>query len=188
MNPVSESSTLPRGARLGIDVGKVRVGLATSDPDGLIATPIETLARTFTPEPATDIDRIVAEVRDRGAKVVYIGLPRHMSGAEGQATLDARAYARSVARAVAPVSVRLVDERLTTVSAHRVLHAAGRTSRSHRAVVDQAAAVIILQTALETEQATRGRAGERVDERTMVEDHPADGSRSPDSLDRSGDQ
>ncbi|MEK8228935.1 Holliday junction resolvase RuvX [Oerskovia sp. M15] len=107
----------------------------------------------------SDVARIAAEVEERGAGVVYIGLPRHLSGAEGAATQVARAYAGLVARAVAPVPVHLVDERMTTVSAHQALRASGRAGRKQRSVVDQAAAVIILQTALDRERSA-GRAPE----------------------------
>ena len=164
---------LPRGARLGVDVGSVRVGLAASDPDGLIATPVETLPRDMKTAPSgpdtpsgtfpADVARIASEVEERGARVVYIGLPRHLSGAEGAATASARAYAGLVARAVAPVPVHLVDERMTTVSAHQALRASGRAGRKQRSVVDQAAAVIILQTALDRERAAGARAGEFVE-------------------------
>ncbi|QDW63460.1 Holliday junction resolvase RuvX [Oerskovia sp. KBS0722] len=164
---------LPRGARLGVDVGSVRVGLAASDPDGLIATPVETLPRDTKTTPSapddavatfpSDVARIATEVEERGARVVYIGLPRHLSGAEGAATASARAYAGLVARAVAPVPVHLVDERMTTVSAHQALRASGRAGRKQRSVVDQAAAVIILQTALDRERSAGARAGEYVE-------------------------
>lgn len=146
-----------RGVRLGVDVGSVRVGFATSDPDGLIATPIDTLPR------ATSLARIVREVGERGAVVVYVGLPVHLSGAEGSASAAARNYAGALATAIAPVVVRLVDERMSTVSAHRALHESGRSGRSHRQVVDQAAAVVILQSALEKERVMGSRAGELVD-------------------------
>jgi len=146
-----------RGVRLGVDVGSVRVGLATSDPDGLIATPVETL-----PRPAS-LARIVREVGERRAVAVYVGLPIHLSGAEGAAAGAARIYAGALARAVVPVAVWLVDERMSTVSAHRALHESGRSERRHRQVVDQAAAVVILQSALEAERATGLRAGERVE-------------------------
>jgi putative Holliday junction resolvase len=162
---------LPRGARLGVDVGKARVGLAGSDPDGLVATPVETVARVLDvprapdggPAVTSDVARIAAEVEDRLAAVVYVGLPRHLSGAEGAATADARGFARRVAAAVAPVEVRLVDERMTTVSAHAQLRAAGKKTKKHRSVIDQAAAVIILQSALDVERAAGTRAGEHVD-------------------------
>ena len=96
-------------------------------------------------------------------RVVYVGLPRHLSGAEGAASAAARAYAGSIARAVGPVPVRLVDERMSTVSAHQALHASGRAGRKHRAVVDQAAAVVILQSALDGERHAATRVGELVE-------------------------
>jgi putative pre-16S rRNA nuclease len=157
---------LPRGVRLGVDVGTVRVGLATSDPDGVIATPVETLARGSVRSgedgPSSDLRRIAAEVSERAAGVVYVGLPRHLSGAEGAAAAAVRAYAGDLAEVVAPVPVRLVDERMSTVTAHQALHASGRAGRRHRSVVDQVAAVVILQSALEAERARGRRAGERV--------------------------
>ncbi len=153
-----------RGARLAVDVGSVRVGLAGSDPDGLIATPVATLARATAKKgrlPA-DLAQVVHEVQERRVGVVYVGLPMHLSGAEGAASGAARAYAVQLAQAVAPIPVRLVDERMSTVSAHQALHASGRSGRSHRQVVDQAAAVVILQSALDAERATGRRPGERV--------------------------
>nr|WP_216645665.1 Holliday junction resolvase RuvX [Isoptericola halotolerans] len=162
---------MPRGARLGVDVGKARIGLAGSDPDGLVATPVETVARvsavptTAEGDPAVtaDVARIAAEVVERFAAVVYVGLPRHLSGHEGAATADARGFATRLAREIAPVPVHLVDERMTTVAAHAQLRAAGRKTSQHRPVIDQAAAVIILQHALDVERATAGRAGEHVE-------------------------
>ena len=147
---------LDRGPRLGVDVGSVRVGLAVSDPDGLIATPVETLVR------AASLRRLVREVRERRAAVVYVGLPIHLSGAESASSGAARNYAGALAAAIAPIEVWLVDERMSTVSAHQALHASGRAGRSHRQVIDQAAAVVILQSALDAESATGRRPGERV--------------------------
>ncbi|WP_246046119.1 Holliday junction resolvase RuvX [Rarobacter faecitabidus] len=171
---------------MGVDVGQVRIGLASSDPDGLIATPVETVLRdqsvTFSElsgriSPGgmiaswpADIRRIGDEVAQRGAEVVYVGLPRHLSGAEGQASVAARDYAYVLAVHIAPVPVRLVDERMTTVSAHRALSAAGRSRRKHMSVVDQVAAVEILQGALDFERSTLRRAGELVDTTTAVGD------------------
>ncbi|MDM7853419.1 Holliday junction resolvase RuvX [Cellulomonas alba] len=155
-----------RGSRLAVDVGSVRVGLASSDPDGLIATPVATLARDGARPPAgqlsKDVAAIVDEARDRCVALVYVGLPRHLSGAEGAASQAARAYAVALAQAVAPIPVRLVDERMSTVTAHHALQASGRSGRRHRQVVDQAAAVVILQSALDAERATGRRPGERV--------------------------
>ncbi len=180
---------LPRGARLGIDVGMARIGLAASDPDGLVATPVETVPRVLagtgkqsgkrpvrSAEGTTaDVARIVAEAVDRFAAVVYVGLPRHLSGKEGAATADARAFAARLVAALAAAGeaaeVRLVDERMTTVSAHQALHAAGRKTKRHRSVIDQAAAVIILQSALDAERAKGERAGELVEVRTVHDTH-----------------
>jgi len=154
-----------RGVRLGVDVGTVRVGVAASDPDGMLATPVDTLARAAgkPSSNASDVVRIADEARERRAEVVYVGLPRHLSGAEGSSAGVARAYAVALAHAVGPVQVRLVDERMSTVTAHHALQAAGRSGRRHRQVVDQAAAVVILQHALDVERSTGRRPGERVD-------------------------
>jgi putative holliday junction resolvase len=153
--------TQPRGVRLGVDVGSVRVGLAACDPDGLVASPVETLARDSAAR--SDIERIAAEVQERGVVAVYVGLPRSMSGREGAAASAARNYAGHLARRVAPVPVRLVDERLSTVGAHRALHEAGVRGRKHRRVVDQVAAVLVLQAALDAERACGRAAGSPVD-------------------------
>lgn len=164
------SPAVVRGVRVGVDVGTVRVGVAASDPDGVIATPVETVPRSVTtgdqPQPPPDVARIVAIVRERRAEVVYVGLPRHLSGAEGSASAAVRAYSLGLAHAVAPVPVRLVDERMSTVSAHQALYASGRSGRRHRQVVDQAAAVVILQSALDAERTTGARSGELVDSDT----------------------
>lgn len=151
------------GVRLGVDVGSVRVGLAASDPSGLLATPVETLARDAAGH--ADQRRIAQEVADRGVVEVVVGLPRSLSGDEGPAALAARAYAGELAALVRPVPVRLVDERLTTVSATRTLHESGLAGRAHRAVVDQAAAVLILQGALDAERASGRAPGELVTDR-----------------------
>jgi putative Holliday junction resolvase len=149
------------GPALGVDVGEVRVGVAESDPEGLLATPVCTLEHDPGPE-ATDRETLAALVAARGATTVYVGLPRSLSGQEGPAARRARAYAAALAARVAPTRVRLVDERLTTVSAHRQLRDSGRAGRDHRAVVDQAAAVLILQGALDAWRATGRAQGELV--------------------------
>ncbi|MFB9377831.1 Holliday junction resolvase RuvX [Kineococcus gynurae] len=136
------------GVRVAVDVGSVRVGVAACDPDGVMASPVATM----TPH---DLDPLVAEVRRRGAVEVVVGLPLSLDGTEGRAAGAAGAYARAL-RARLDVPVRLVDERLTTVDAHRSLHAAGRKEKDFRSVVDQAAAVALLQHALDVER-TSGR-------------------------------
>ena len=146
-----------RGVRLGVDVGDVRVGVARSDPSGLIATPVETVARG----PA-DLARLRALVGEEEAVEVVVGLPRSLSGGEGPAARKVRGYAQRLAEVVAPVPVRLCDERLSTVSAEAVLRQQGKKGQKRRAVVDQAAAVVILQNALDTERSTGAAPGELV--------------------------
>ena len=149
-----------RGVRLGVDVGEARVGLAASDPDGILATPVATLARDR--EGRTDLQAIVEKAREREAIEVVVGLPRSLAGTEGAAAAAIRDYALALRRRLGQVPVRLFDERLSTVDAHRSLHASGVAGRRHRAFVDQAAAVVILQAALDTERITGGPAGEEL--------------------------
>lgn len=148
----------PLGPKLGVDVGQVRVGLAGSDRDGLIATPIRTLKRDA--KKNSDIRILVREAVERGAVQIIVGLPKQLSGREGASADMARTYAGLIAgeleRQSLTLSIRLVDERLSTVSAHRSLHSAGLSSREHRKVVDQVAAVEILQHAIDM-QRSRGR-------------------------------
>jgi putative Holliday junction resolvase len=141
-----------RGVRLGVDVGSVRVGVAASDPDGVLATPIAVLQRDR--KRGTDLNELVRLAGEREAVEIVVGLPRSLSGAEGTAAKLAREYASTLAQRVAPVSVRLVDERLSTVEATRGLQQAGVRAREGRRVVDAAAAVVILQHALDSERAS----------------------------------
>jgi putative Holliday junction resolvase len=141
-----------------VDAGQVRVGVAVSDPDGVLATPVSVLRRDV--RGGHDLDEVAALVRERDALEVLVGLPRSLSGRDGPAAVTARAYAAALAVRVAPVEVRLIDERLTTVQAARGLRAAGVGSRAARKVVDAAAAVVILQHALDSERATGNRPGE----------------------------
>jgi putative Holliday junction resolvase len=134
------------GIRIGVDVGRVRVGVARCDRDGLVATPVETLKRDTATIPA-----LVALIAELEPIEVVVGLPISMSGSDTASTTDAREFARSLAEAVA-IPVRLVDERLSTVSAQRALHDAGRRAKGSRPVIDQVAAVIILQNALDSER------------------------------------
>lgn len=145
------------GVRVGIDPGDARIGIAVSDPTGFLATPVETVRRG-----SGDVRRIARIVADREAVEVVVGLPRSLSGGEGPAAAKARDFARELARRIAPVPVRLCDERLTTVSAESMLRERGRSGARRRAVVDQAAAVLILQTALDTERASGREPGELV--------------------------
>ena len=151
------------GARLGIDPGDARIGVARSDPTGFLATPVETVRRG-----KGDLARITAILAEENASStvieVVMGLPRSLSGGEGPAAVKVREFAATLARRVAPVPVRLVDERMTTVSAEAMLRDRGRKGGDRRAVVDQVAAVLILQHALDTERATGTAPGEIVEE------------------------
>jgi putative Holliday junction resolvase len=148
-----------RGIRLGVDVGTVRVGVARSDPDGLLAVPVATLARPKAVAAGRpDLDRLVALVAEYEPIEVVVGLPVALDGTEGHAAVAVRVYADDLRGMLTErglgVPVRLVDERMTTAEATRGLQAAGRNSRQGRSVIDQAAAVIIVQHALDTERAT----------------------------------
>jgi putative Holliday junction resolvase len=147
------------GVRLGIDPGDARIGVARSDPSGYLATPVETVRRG-----KGDLRRIAAILAEEEAVEVVVGLPRSLSGREGPAAEKVRDFAAKLAARVAPVPVRLCDERLTTVSAEAMLRDRGQKGRKRRAVVDQAAAVVILQHALDTERATGNAPGEIVEE------------------------
>jgi putative Holliday junction resolvase len=162
------------GVRLGVDVGTVRVGLARSDPAGLLATPLETVARRGRVSGA-DLTRIAELVTLCEAMEIVVGLPRSLSGDEGASAQAARAYAVAIARRVSPVPVRLVDERLSTVSAHQHLRAAGVKARRQRPVVDQAAAVVILQSALDAERASGRPPGSLADPEDAPAQDPARG-------------
>ncbi|WP_069814094.1 Holliday junction resolvase RuvX [Streptomyces sp. TP-A0874] len=149
-----------RGRRLGIDVGDVRIGVASCDPDGILATPVETVPGRDAPAARR---RLAALVEEYEPIEVVVGLPRSLNGREGPAAAKVRDFARLLAAAVAPVPVRLVDERMSTVTAAQGLRAAGRNARKGRSVVDQAAAVIILQNALEAERSSGEPPGEGVE-------------------------
>ena len=150
------------GVRVGVDVGSVRVGVAASDPSGILATPVRTVPRDVSDQQAPDVEEVASIVADTAAIEVVVGLPRTLAGLEGPAAAEARQYARRLAVRVAPVEVRLVDERLTTVDAHRSLRESGVDGRRQRAVVDQAAAVLILQAALDAERISGRPPGELV--------------------------
>ena len=145
------------GVRIGVDVGRARVGVARSDRDGLLATPVETMPRDSGTIGALGV--LIAELEPLE---VVVGLPLSLSGADTASTTDARDFARALAVA-AGVPVRLIDERLTTVSAQRALHDAGRRAKGSRPVIDQVAAVIILQNALDSERMAARPPGALID-------------------------
>lgn len=148
-----------RGRRLGIDVGTVRIGVASSDPDCLLATPVETVRRERS---GKHVRRLAALVAEYEAVEVVVGLPRTLADRVGSSALDAIQVSEALARRIAPVPVRLADERLTTVTAQRSLREAGVRARGQRAMVDQVAAVGILQSWLD--QRRVALSGEGVDD------------------------
>jgi len=140
------------GRRVGVDVGDVRIGVAVSDPAGMLATPLETVSAG--PEA---IARLAAIVAEHDALECVVGLPLSLSGREGPAAVKVREFAGTLAEAIAPVPIRLIDERMSTMTADGLLRQSGRSGIGKRAIIDQAAATVILQTALDAER-TRGTA------------------------------
>jgi putative Holliday junction resolvase len=155
------------GVRVACDVGSVRIGLARSDALGVLAVPLDAVR-------AGDdaLSRVCAVLDEWEAVDVYVGLPRHLSGAEGAAAGSARRWAIALAERTG-VPVRLIDERLSTVQAQRNLQASGRSTRQSRSVIDSASAVIVLQSVLDQEQRTGTPPGEPV---TVADDERTDGS------------
>ncbi|GAA1527174.1 putative Holliday junction resolvase [Microbacterium ginsengiterrae] len=137
-----------RGVRLGVDVGKARVGVARCDPDGMLAVPVETVPRS-----EHSLTRLAELAQEYEPLEFVVGLPVNMQGADTPSTADARDFAAALQQRTG-VTVRLVDERLSTVSAHAALRSSGRTQRNSRSIVDQVAAVVLLQHAIDTEKST----------------------------------
>lgn len=131
-------------------MGSVRIGVACSDPDAILATPVETVRRDRNGKHLRRLSALVAEYE---AVEVVVGLPRTLADRTGPSALDAIEVADALAQRIAPVPVRLADERLTTVAAQRSLRAAGMRAKEQRAVIDQAAAVAILQSWLDQRRA-----------------------------------
>lgn len=146
------------GIRLGIDVGSVRVGLAVCDPDGVVATPVATLRRD--PGADSDVHQVAAQVLERGAVEVVVGLPRGLDGNEGKAAQAARDWASRLHDLDPDLPIRLVDERMTTVESHRMMRDAQISTRQSRSFIDQQAAVMILQAALDIERGSGQPAGQ----------------------------
>lgn len=159
-----------RGVRMGVDVGNARVGLALSDPDGILATPLKTLKRNLNTDSDRRVLRRLLEIHE--VAEVYVGLPRTLSGGSSASTRMAEDYAAGLVAELAAegreIPVWLVDERLSTVSAQRSLHEAGVSSRRFKTMVDQVAAVAILQKSLDALKADRAVAGYHVEAPTVL--------------------
>ena len=147
------------GARLGVDAGKARVGISVCDPSGLIATPVMTLNRA-SESLLDDFQRVVDEY---SPIEVIVGLPLNLAGSHTPSTEDAIALARELGQSTG-LPVRMIDERLTTVSAHAALRSVGKKQRGTRSVIDQVAAVMVLQHALDSERSSGSPAGTNIND------------------------
>lgn len=147
------------GVRIALDVGTVRIGVAKCDRDGLLATPLLTIAAG--PESLSQVVNLVTEFE---AICVYVGKPISLAGKDTASTQYALDFATALAALLVPseTCVRMVDERLSTVSAQRGLHEAGRNVKQSRDAIDQAAAVVILEHTLASERNSGALVGEEV--------------------------
>lgn len=152
-----------RGRRLGIDVGTVRIGVASSDPDGILATPVETVPRDKRDKTGKHLRRLVKLVGEYDAVEVVVGLPRTLADRAGTSAQDAIELAASLADRIAPTPVRMADERFTTVTAQRSLREAGVRAKGQKAMIDQVAAVGILQSWLDQRRTALAAHGEGTD-------------------------
>ncbi len=144
-----------QGVRLALDWGKARIGVAACDRDGVLAYPVETV-----PAGSAALARLRALVDEYEPVELVLGLPRTLAGTESFAAESIRSAAAELAQALPALPIRLVDERLSTRMAAGRLASAGRNTRRQRSVIDQAAAVAILEAALEHERATGKPPGE----------------------------
>lgn len=147
------------GVRIALDVGSVRIGVAKCDRECLLATPLVTI--TAGPNAVAEVVKLVNEYQ---AICVYVGNPISLAGKDTASTKSAQEFAREISKHLskANILVRMIDERLSTVSAQRDLHAAGRNIKQSRDAIDQAAAVVILEHALASERQSDGLVGEEV--------------------------
>lgn len=145
-----------KGKRLAIDFGLVRIGLATCDPDGILSSPRQAIARSV--RGTDDVRAIIDLITEQAVIEVLVGDPISLSGSATSSTSHAREFALQIA-ASTEVPVRLVDERLTTVSAAAKLHESGKDSRQAKSLIDSASAVEILEQALSIERRTGAAAG-----------------------------
>jgi putative Holliday junction resolvase len=142
----------PRGALIGLDLGTKTIGVATSDPDRRLATGVETVARTRF---SADAGRLIELAGERRAVAFVLGLPLNMDGSEGPRAQSTRAFARNLAR-LTDLPIALWDERLSTAAVERELIAADVSRGKRKAVIDQHAAIFILQGALDRLRTAQG--------------------------------
>src|SRR5262245_1742029 len=137
---------MDRGVRLGVDFGSVRIGVAASDPEGIMAFPVETVVRG-----EGDVARVATIALEREAIAIFVGLPKTLKGESGTSAAMAEQFARGLAE-LTTADVRLIDERFSTTTASRALTGAGKSVKKQRQVIDQAAAVVILESALDVDR------------------------------------
>jgi putative Holliday junction resolvase len=145
-----------RGVRIALDWGDARIGVAACDPDGVLAYPVRTVRAGV-----AELDDLIAVVAEYEPIEVLVGLPRSLSGGEGPAAAKARQRVVRLAGVIS-VPVRLVDERLTTVTASQRLREGGKRAKEQRELIDAAAAVAILEQALAYEDSRGLPPGELV--------------------------
>ncbi len=150
MPTTSASSAHPA---LGIDYGEARIGIAATDEFGILAHPVETLDRRKTADPLARIAELAAQ---RGIRTLVVGLPLRLDGSEGDSAAKVRKFAAALAERIPEVPMEFVDESFTTQTASDKLRAAGKRAKRQKSIIDQAAAVEILEMWMEE----RGRCGE----------------------------
>lgn len=150
MNSEERPDTSLRGVRIAVDWGKARIGVAASDRDAILAFPVETVQTANRP-----VQRLAEIVAEYEPVEVIMGLPVALDGTEKIAARDVRQAGHQLAEAISPIPVRWVDERMTTRTAARALYDAGRDARKQRGVIDQVAAVAILEHVLEQVRSAR---------------------------------
>jgi putative Holliday junction resolvase len=145
--------------KMAIDIGRARLGIAISDPSGILASPLDSITRSA--EEYVTVREIIRLIDDNEIQELYIGDPVSLSGEQTLSTDDARSFA-SLLQASTAVPVRLIDERLTTVSAARNLRESGKNARTSKSIIDSASAVVILESVLQTERVSGEAAGRTV--------------------------
>ena len=138
---------MQRGRRIAFDYGDVRIGVAVSDPDSILSSPLTTLKATDK-NLSSQISQIITEIEP---VTIYVGRPALLSGSDGSATDKALEFAALLAT-ITQVPVEMIDERMSTMSAARNLREAGRSAKESKDAIDMAAAVAILEFAIDLEK------------------------------------
>ena len=138
---------MQRGRRIAFDYGDVRIGVAVSDPDSILSSPLTTLKATDK-NLSSQISQIITEIEP---VTIYVGRPSLLSGNDGAATDKALEFA-SLLATITQVPVEMIDERMSTISASRNLREAGRSAKESKDAIDMAAAVAILEFAIDIEK------------------------------------